>query len=138
LGRTACADSGPGPEPSRDETRHALARWADAPPDGCAVGSSGPTLDPGDSICTKRRDQEESALRDARFALSIAIQSRIEKRIYDDGHGVARIARRVEPSVAARERAEEATELDRAWFDEQGLGPLGLPDVLYRLACIEG
>jgi hypothetical protein len=67
----------------------------------------------------------------------VALESRIEKRIFDDGQGIARIARRVEPSATARERAAEAEVLERTWLDAEGNGPLGLPDVLYGLACIE-
>jgi hypothetical protein len=95
----------------------------------CATGIAGPTWKPA--------DQPASALRDARRALAVALESRIEKRIFDDGRGIARIARRVEPSATARERAAGAEALERAWLDAEGNGPLGLPGVLYGLACIE-
>lgn len=95
----------------------------------CATGIAGPTW--------KRKDQNDSALRDARLALAIALESRIEKRIYDDGHGVAKMARQIDPSIGALERAATAEELDRDWYDEAGRGPVGLPGVLYGLACIE-
>ena len=95
----------------------------------CATGIAGPTW--------KRRNQSVSALRDARLALAIALESRIEKRIYDDGHGVAKIARQIEPSTNAIRRAASAEELEREWYDEAGVGPVGLPSVLYGLACIE-
>ena len=146
------ADVEPGTTPrSRPRVRrvHALACWPDAeprdlpapdhpawlldPPERagriCAIGVAGPTR--------KSAAQSESALRDARRALAVAIESRIEKRIFDDGRGVARIARRVEASAAARDRAAEADALEREWLDEDGTGPLGLPGVLYGLACIE-
>lgn len=96
----------------------------------CATGIAGPTWRPA--------DQPASALRDAQRALAVALESRIEKRIFDDGHGVARILREVEPSSAALARAGEATALSQEWYDERGDGPIGLPDVLYGLACIGG
>jgi len=104
-------------EPPRDDDRI------------CAVGVAGPTR--------KEAAQSASALRDAREALAVALESRIEKRIFDDGHGVARIARQVDPSPAALARAGAAKELEEEWYDEQGLGPVGLTGVLYGLACIE-
>jgi hypothetical protein len=76
-------------------------------------------------------------LRDAQLALAIALESRIEKRIFDNGRGVAQIARQVDPSAAAWARALEADSLEREWVDETGSGPLGLPSVLYGLACVE-
>jgi hypothetical protein len=144
----ADVDSGQGASP-RIRQVYSLACWPDAslaalpdpdypswlldpPPSSgriCASGIAGPTWKPG--------DQQASALRDARLALAVALESRIEKRIFDDGHGVAKIARQVEPSAAARARAAGAEELDREWFDEAGTGPIGLPGVLYGLACIE-
>lgn len=95
----------------------------------CATGIAGPTWNPD--------DQSRSALADARLAIAIAIESRIEKRIFDNGRGAAKIARQVEPSTSALSRAETARELDREWMDEAGTGPIGLPGVLYGLACIE-
>ena len=96
----------------------------------CATGIGGPTWN--------RDEQRDSALRDARLALAVALESRVEKRIFDDGQGVARIARRIEPSASAVARAGKATELERDWYDENGVGPVGLPGVLYGFACIEG
>ena len=96
----------------------------------CATGIAGPTW--------KIEDQAPRALRDAREALAVALESRIEKRIFDDGHGVARIARQVDPSPAALARAGTAESLEREWLDEAGVGPLALPGVLYGLACIDG
>lgn len=138
-----------GPVRSRVRQVYALACWPEASLGGlarsdfpswlidppveagriCAAGIAGPTWEP--------EDQPASALRDARLALAIALESRIEKRIYDDGRGVARIARQVDPSPSALERASTASELEREWFDEDGRGPVGLPGVLYGLACIE-
>ena len=96
----------------------------------CATGIAGPTWN--------HDEQRDSALRDARLALAVALESRVEKRIFDDGRGVARIARRIEPSASALARAAEATELEGDWYDEAGVGPVGLPGVLYGFACIEG
>lgn len=108
-------------------------RWLIEPPTDegriCATGIAGPTW--------KKDDQEISALRDARLALAIALESRIEKRIFDDGHGVAKMARQIDPSANALARAATADELDLDWLDEAGTGPVGLPGVLYGLACIE-
>jgi hypothetical protein len=108
-------------------------RWLIEPPAEkgqiCATGIAGPTR--------KSDEQPESALRDARLALAAALESRIEKRIFDDGRGVAKMARQVDPSPAALARANSASELDRDWFDVSGAGPIGLPGVLYGLACIE-
>jgi hypothetical protein len=95
----------------------------------CAAGIAGPTWRP--------LDQPVSALRDARLALAAAIESRVEKRIFDDGHGVAKVARQIDPSRYALERAATAEELEMEWFDESGTGPIGLPGVLYGLACID-
>ena len=107
--------------------------WLIEPPrDGariCAAGIVGPTW--------KKAEQSASALRDARLALAVALESRIEKRIFDDGHGVAKIARQIDPSPAALARAASAQELEEEWYDESGRGPIGLPGVLYGLACIE-
>lgn len=108
-------------------------RWLIEPPAEagrvCGLGISGPTWKP--------EDQAESALRDGRLALAIALESRIEKRIFDDGRGVARVAREIDPSSAALRRAAAAEALDEAWLDEDGGGPLGLSGVLYGLVCIE-
>jgi hypothetical protein len=95
----------------------------------CAAGIAGPTR--------KKAEQSAAALRDARLALAVALESRIEKRIFDDGHGVAKIARQIDPSPAALARAAAADELEEEWYDDQGRGPIGLPGVLYGLACIE-
>lgn len=95
----------------------------------CAAGIAGPTR--------KRSEQAASALRDARLALAVALESRIEKRIFDDGHGVAKMARQIDPSPAALARAATAEDLEEEWYDESGRGPVGLPGVLYGLACIE-
>ncbi len=107
--------------------------WLIEPPrDGdriCAAGIAGPTR--------KRAEQSEVALRDARLALAIALESRIEKRIFDDGHGVAKIARQIDASPAALARAAGAKELEDEWYDASGRGPDGLPGLLYGLACIE-
>lgn len=128
---------------------HALACWPDADLSGlpdvsyprwlieapsadgrvCGIGLSGPTWKP--------EDQAASALGDARLALAIALESRIEKRLFDDGRGVARMAREVEPSPSALRRASRAEALEERWLDESGDGPLGLPGVLYGLVCIE-
>ncbi|MCR9092763.1 MAG: hypothetical protein NXI30_00965 [bacterium] len=95
----------------------------------CATGISGPTW--------KAEDQEASALGDARLALAIALESRIEKRVFDDGRGVARMAREIDPSPSALRRAAGAEALEERWLDEDGEGPLGLPGVLYGLVCVE-
>lgn len=108
-------------------------RWLIEPPTGggrvCATGIAGPTRDPD--------DQPESALRDGRLALAQALESRIEKRVFDDGRGVARMAREIDPSPAALRRASRADELDEEWRDDDAEGPLGLPGVLYGLVCVE-
>ena len=117
----------------RDLPRVEYPRWLIEPPSEagrvCATGIAGPTW--------KSKNQGKSALRDARLALAVALESRIEKRVYDDGRGVAKMARQIDPSAAALARAAAAEELDRDWFDEAGIGPIGLPGVLYGLACIE-
>ena len=108
-------------------------RWLIEPPDEagrvCATGIGGPTW--------KSDNQRKSALRDGRLALAVALESRIEKRVFDDGRGVARIARQIDPSPAALARAAGAEELEDEWLDAGGVGPIGLPDVLYGLVCIE-
>lgn len=108
-------------------------RWLIEPPveNGrvCATGISGPTWD--------EEDQRRSALRDARLAIAVALESRIEKRIFDDGRGVARVARQVDPSPAALRRAAAADALESQWLDTDGIGPIGMPGVLYGLVCIE-
>ncbi|MHA7836315.1 MAG: hypothetical protein ACX98W_02535 [bacterium] len=104
----------------------------DPPEEGgriCAVGIAGPTW--------RSEDQPVSALRDARLAIAVALESRVEKRIFDSGRGVARIARQVDPSAAALSRAAAAESLESRWLDEAGTGPVGLPGVLYGLACID-
>ncbi len=128
---------------------HALACWPDADLSGlpgtdapdwlveapnepgriCGTGISGPTW--------RAEDQKASALGDGRLALALALESRIEKRVFDDGRGVARLARQVDPSPAALRRASAADALEEQWFDEDGEGPLGLPGILYGLVCIE-
>lgn len=111
----------------------AYPRWLIEAPSGgdrvCATGIAGPTW--------KAEDQARSALRDARLAVAIALESRIEKRVFDDGRGVARMAREIEPSGAALRRASRAERLEEAWLDEDGEGPLGLRGVLYGLVCVE-
>lgn len=113
----------------RPDFPHWLIEPPAEPGEICATGIAGPTW--------KSEDQSASALRDARLALAIALESRIEKRIYDDGRGAARMARQIDPSIAALERAAAAERLDREWLDVEGTGPVGLPGVLYGLACIE-
>ena len=95
----------------------------------CATGVGGPTW--------KTVEQVASALRDAQFALAVSLESRIEKRVFDPGRGVAQFARQVDPSPAAYARAAAASSLERQWLDERGTGPIGLKDVLYGLVCIE-
>jgi hypothetical protein len=95
----------------------------------CAIGIGGPTW--------KTLDQVASTLRDARFALAVSLESRVEKRVFDSGRGVARFARQVDPSPAAHAQAALATSLERQWLDEQGTGPIGLRGVLYGLVCID-
>lgn len=111
----------------------AYPRWLIEAPGGegrvCATGIAGPTWKP--------EDQERSALDDARLALAIALESRIEKRVFDDGRGVARTAREIEPSSAAMRRAAEVEAFEARWLDEVGAGPLGLRGVLYGLVCVE-
>jgi hypothetical protein len=107
--------------------------WLIEPPERpgqvCAIGVAGPTW--------KTVEQVDSALRDARFALAVSLESRIEKRVLDPGRGVARFARQVEPSPAAAARAAAASSLELQWLDERGTGPMGLKDVLYGVVCIE-
>ena len=111
----------------------AYPRWLVEAPSGdgrvCATGIAGPTW--------KAEDQARSALGDARLALAIALESRIEKRVFDDGRGVARMAREVEASRSALRRAAGAESLEQEWLDVGGEGPLGLRGVLYGLACVE-
>lgn len=108
-------------------------RWIVEPPADagqvCATGLAGPTWNP--------EDQPAAALADGQLALALALESRIEKRVLDDGRGVARLARRVDPSAAALARAERADALEEIWLDEEGTGPLGLLGVLYGLVCLE-
>ena len=107
--------------------------WLVEPPERpgqiCATGVAGPTW--------KTREQLDSVLRDARFALAVSLESRIEKRVFDPGRGVARFARQIDPSPAAKARAAAASSLERQWLDERGTGPMGLKNVLYGLLCIE-
>ncbi len=120
------ASVGPLPEPSYPV-------WLIEPPveEGriCAAGIAGPTR--------KSVDQTASVLRDARLALAVALESRIETRLFDSGHGVAKMAREIQPSPSALARAATAQDVERAWLDQHGVGPLGLPGVLYGLVCIE-
>ena len=108
-------------------------RWLIEPPSGagrvCATGISGPTWN--------EEDQGQSALRDARLAIAVALESRIEKRVFDNGRGVAKIARQVDPSDSALRRAAGADTLESQWLDTEGTGPIGMPGVLYGLACVE-
>lgn len=107
--------------------------WLNEPTRGrsgiCAIGIAGPTWKP--------EDQAASALSDARVSLGFALGSRIEKRIFDDGRGVVKTARQVDPTAGAIARAASAEALEEQWLDEDGDGPLGLVGVLYGLACIE-
>lgn len=118
---------------TRDIPKPRYPDWLiDPPAEGgriCATGIAGPTWNSD--------DQPESALRDARLALATALESRIEKRIFDDGRGVAKVARQIDPSTEALARAATADSLDRDWYDVSGEGPIGLPGLLYGLACIE-
>lgn len=108
-------------------------RWLIEPPSDssriCATGIAGPTW--------KADDQQASALRDARLAIAVALESRIEKRIFDNGRGVAKMARQINPSAAALRRAATADALEEEWGDVDGSGPIGLRGVLYGLACID-
>lgn len=96
----------------------------------CALGLSGPTW--------RREDQPARVLEDAQRSLALAIETRVEKRVLDRGRGVVRVAREVTPSASAQARARAATALEQEWRDEAGSGPLGLPGVLYGLACLDG
>ena len=101
------------------------------PPPGrlCAMGLAGPTWDP--------EDQPARALEDARRALALSLESRVDERSFDRGGRAARIVRQVAPSEEALARASSAEALDRSWLDERGVGPVGLTGVLYGLACID-
>lgn len=95
----------------------------------CSVGLAGPTA--------RASQQSASALRDAQKTLALALASRIEKRVWDDGRGVARVVRQIDPTEAAWARARRVSALEASWLDVYGAGPLGLPGVLYGLACLE-
>ena len=117
----------------RDVPRPDYPEWLLEPPSKggriCATGIAGPTWKP--------EDQPVSALRDARLALAIALESRIEERIVDRGQGAARTAGSIDPSAAALARAATVQALSRDWLDVHGTGPIGLPGILYGLACLD-
>ena len=94
----------------------------------CGVGAGGPTYDP--------RDQEPGTLNDARRALAEALESRLHQVIIDTGEASPRVASELTTTEAALSRAESAKELDDAWSDLDGDGPLGLEGVLYGLICV--
>jgi hypothetical protein len=94
----------------------------------CAIGAGGPTYDP--------RDQEPATLSDARRAMAAALDSRLHQIIIDTGERNPRVASELVTTEAALARAKTAGELDEAWSDPDGTGPLGLKGVLYGLICI--
>jgi len=101
------------------------------PDDGtraCALGIGGPTRNPS--------DQPDAALRDGRRALASALGSDLETRIIDTGAHRALIASDLQTTERARTRAAAVSELDAAWQDAEGNGPLGLEQTLYGLVCI--
>ena len=94
----------------------------------CATGIGGPTWYP--------QRQQEAALRDARSALALAIESRIETRTLDSGRGLAHVSSSSESTERAREHASQVQALEAKWLDPDGRGPLALEGVLYGLACV--
>ncbi len=94
----------------------------------CAMGVGGPTWYPA--------QQREATLRDARAALALAIESRIETHSLDLGRGLAHVRSSSESTERARDEAASADGLEEAWLDEAGAGPLRLVGVLYGVTCI--
>jgi len=94
----------------------------------CATGIGGPTWYP--------QRQRQAAIRDARSALALAIESRIETRTLDSGRGLAHVSSSSASTERARDRANTVETLEAEWLDPDGRGPLGLEGVLYGLACV--
>lgn len=124
----ACAEGAEPPELRDPDFPDWLLNAPERDGEICAVGAGGPTYDP--------RDQEPSALRDARRALAEALESRLHQIIIDTGGSNPRVASELATTEAALARAESASEFDDQWSDPDGGGPLGLKGVLYGLICV--
>jgi len=94
----------------------------------CVPAVGGPTRDP--------RDQRTAALRDGRQALAEAMESLIDRQTLDDGRGLAEIRSESGSTTRARALIEGVDELDQAWHDPDGRGPLAIGGVLYALVCV--
>jgi hypothetical protein len=94
----------------------------------CTLAVGGPTWDP--------RRQTSVALEDGRRALAEALESQLRQVIEDDGRSSPRVLSEMKTTERALAKAESANELDPKWRDDEGIGPLGLREVLYGVVCV--
>lgn len=95
----------------------------------CAVGISGPTLDPKDAPKNAARDAAR-ALASVRSVLVSRAAADIDMRAYVILKSDARV------SEEAIEAALAASHDRETWFDAEGLGPLALPGTTFVLRCM--
>jgi hypothetical protein len=94
----------------------------------CALAVGGPTWDP--------RRQTSVALEDGRRALAETLESHLRQVIEDDGWTSPRVTSEMQTTERALSKAESVGELDVEWRDDEGIGPLGLREVLYGMVCV--
>jgi hypothetical protein len=116
------------------EARRAAPAWLyGVAPSGaelCAVGVSGPTMDPKDAPA----NAEESAREE--LAEALAARIRLAVGIFQSDEGVEAVSGAVsEVSDAERARTRDARIANR-WTDERGVGPIPFPGTAYARACL--
>ena len=107
--------------------------WLRRPRSGCAVGLSGPTLEPKDAVAAARED--------ARRRLAMAVEAEVDAAVVElagPGQGPRGTwdFRGVRPTAQALERVVGVGDEGPAWVDWQGQGPLGTKGLAYALACL--
>jgi hypothetical protein len=114
--------------------RGRLIQWILEPPVNkeqvCALGISGPTLNP--------EDRKQNAFQDAKNHLAATIQLHIDMiRLEVVPEGIFLFSADDEPAAWAKNLAGKRSLFKKLWVDEKGEGPAGEKGFAYALACIE-
>ncbi len=81
-------------------------------------------------------DQKSNALEDASKAIAQSMQSYIKQTSEDDGTSQVEFYSSITIKESLIENITKAAKEKESWLDIKATGPLGLPNVLYILACI--
>jgi hypothetical protein len=115
------------------ESRRAAPAWIYGGTAGkgelCAMGVSGPTLEPKDAPVNAEASAREE------LAEALAARVKLAVGIFQDDDAIETVSGAVtEVGDAERERAKAARIVAR-WSDERGVGPIPFPGTAYARAC---